>query len=345
MGILLKRYKVGLIAVFGVLMTLLLPLTTYAQVPIPGPSSEYYVYDGANILDSEVEQMIINTNLNYERSEYQPQVVVATVESLGDYTIEEFATDLFEHWQIGNDTYDNGVLLLISDMEREIRIEVGYGLEGALPDSATGRIIDNNIEYLSNGDYSSAVDGIFTDIVLTVNNEYELDNMGALGHNSPVATISNDISESDTSSGSGGFSLLSLLIPGSLIALVGYKFKSSKKREDEVRAKLEAKYPNREFTKEDIRGFIRREDEKKEQDKYRVMATEELTREVGAGNFTKQMLIQRMQKIRRNEERDRRRRNNRTGHHSTRRTTGRSGGRRSSGGGGRSGGGGASRNF
>ncbi len=70
------------------------------------------------------------------------EIVLATLPTIGDVTIEEAATRLYEQWGIGKKGKDQGVLLLDAIAERRIRIEVGYGLEGALPDGKTGAILD-----------------------------------------------------------------------------------------------------------------------------------------------------------------------------------------------------------
>ncbi|MDP8275417.1 MAG: TPM domain-containing protein, partial [Candidatus Euphemobacter frigidus] len=68
-------------------------------------------------------------------------VVVATVETIAPETIEEYATKLFERWGIGRKGKDEGVLILVAVKERKVRIEVGYGLEGTIPDAKASRII------------------------------------------------------------------------------------------------------------------------------------------------------------------------------------------------------------
>ncbi len=73
------------------------------------------------------------------------QVVVATVASLQGYDIERFANELFRAWKLGEANRNNGVLLLVAPHERELRIEVGYGLEGALTDLIAADIIRNRI--------------------------------------------------------------------------------------------------------------------------------------------------------------------------------------------------------
>jgi uncharacterized protein len=71
------------------------------------------------------------------------QIVVLTVPTIGDESIEEYATKVFETWKLGIKGKDNGVLVVIVPQDRKMRIEVGYGLEGALTDVASSRIIRN----------------------------------------------------------------------------------------------------------------------------------------------------------------------------------------------------------
>jgi uncharacterized protein len=71
------------------------------------------------------------------------ELALVTVMSFAPYaSIEEFSTALMEAWGAGERSKDNGVLLVLAMNEREVKIEVGYGLEGAIPDSAAGRILD-----------------------------------------------------------------------------------------------------------------------------------------------------------------------------------------------------------
>ncbi len=161
---------------FGLLLLIIFPLSVEAAVDYPEASNEFYVYDEANLLSDETEQFIIDVNKHYEDTNEQPQVVVATVDSLQGVTIEEYTVELFEKWEIGSSDLDNGVLILLSAEEREIRFEIGYGLEGALTDSGTGAILDRNIDALSNDDYDTALKSIFTETAVKVNEEYQYDN-------------------------------------------------------------------------------------------------------------------------------------------------------------------------
>ncbi|KWE30894.1 hypothetical protein WT49_22615 [Burkholderia territorii] len=73
------------------------------------------------------------------------QMAILLVGSTGHATIEQFATAVFEKWRLGQSKIDNGLLLVAALNDRTVRIEVGYGLEGAIPDVVAGRIIRERI--------------------------------------------------------------------------------------------------------------------------------------------------------------------------------------------------------
>lgn len=146
------------------------------EIKLPDPTSEFYVNDFADLINDEAEKNIIQVNLNYEQTEEKPQIVVATVKNLQGLDENKYAVELFEKWKIGSKENNNGILVILSLEERRIKIEVGYGLEGAVTDSEAGRILDDSIDYLSAGDYSTGLENIFYQLALRVNEEYGYDN-------------------------------------------------------------------------------------------------------------------------------------------------------------------------
>lgn len=102
------------------------------------------VVDGAGILSSRVERELTDLLAAHER-ETSNQVVIATLASLQGYEIEDFAVRLFRAWKLGQQDRNNGVLLVVAPNERRVRVEVGYGLEGALPDATAHAIIQTEI--------------------------------------------------------------------------------------------------------------------------------------------------------------------------------------------------------
>src|SRR3989339_65283 len=102
------------------------------------------VEDHAEIINSQIERQIDQISLVLKDAT-ETQLQVLTIASLEEEDIESFAIHVFDKWKLGNNTSRRGVLLLVAVQERRMRIEVGQGLEGDLPDAYAKRIIDNFI--------------------------------------------------------------------------------------------------------------------------------------------------------------------------------------------------------
>jgi uncharacterized protein len=102
------------------------------------------------------------------------QLVVVTLPSLQNYPIEEFGYQLGRHWGIGQAGKDNGVLLIVAPKEREVRIEIGRGLEPVLTDALSKIIIENAIlPRFRQGDYAGGIKEGVGDIVKVLSGEAE----------------------------------------------------------------------------------------------------------------------------------------------------------------------------
>lgn len=130
------RVKSALSLIF-LLVFSLVPLVS-AELPAR-PSG--FVTDAAGVISESDERAIEQLAADLERNG-SIELAVVTVDSLEGRSIEEFSYELATSWGIGDATEDTGVLLLLSVSDRKVRIEVGYGLEGDLTDSMTGRILD-----------------------------------------------------------------------------------------------------------------------------------------------------------------------------------------------------------
>ncbi len=87
----------------------------------------------------------------------QNQIVLVILSSLRGQEIEEYANELFRYWKLGDANRNNGVLIAIAPNEQQARIEVGYGLEGALTDAESFEIMRRDIiPYAKTGDYAMA---------------------------------------------------------------------------------------------------------------------------------------------------------------------------------------------
>lgn len=104
------------------------------------------------------------------------QVAVVIMKSVGEYDINDYAYQLGRKWGIGGKEKNNGVLLLVAMGDRKMSIQTGYGLEGALPDMYTKRIIENDIKpYFKEGDYYSGIDAGTNSIIKLIKGEYKND--------------------------------------------------------------------------------------------------------------------------------------------------------------------------
>ncbi|WP_457089102.1 TPM domain-containing protein [Microvirga sp. P5_D2] len=137
------------------LLVLVAPLAALAQT---FPALTGRVVDAANILKSE-ERAALEAKLKAYEDKTSDQVVVATVTSLDGTSVEDYANRLFRHWQLGQKKNNNGALLLVAPNERKLRIEVGYGLEGALTDALSKVIITTAIApQFQKGNFAGGID-------------------------------------------------------------------------------------------------------------------------------------------------------------------------------------------
>jgi uncharacterized protein len=116
-----------------------------------------YVSDFAGVMRPEDREATERLLAEVERSNGN-QIAVVTVRSLDGGQVDDFATRLFERWGIGRKGQNNGILLLAAIEDRKVRIETGYGVEGILPDAATGRLLDQHVlPAFKRGDYSGGL--------------------------------------------------------------------------------------------------------------------------------------------------------------------------------------------
>jgi uncharacterized membrane protein YgcG len=161
-------------------LILLMAVTVMGGVPSK-PVEFNCVFDYGNMLQSD-EAQLIRIAGNYIRAKSKAELVVVTVENLDGMVLEDYAHELFNTWGIGDKQLNNGVLLLVNKettlagTSGRVRIEVGYGLEGALPDSVCGRILDEKtLPAWDKKEYGRGIVDGYMEIVRRVAMEYSMD--------------------------------------------------------------------------------------------------------------------------------------------------------------------------
>ena len=123
---------------------LLLAAAAHAALTFPALTGR--VVDDAHILSPDTVQRLTGLLAAHEKSTGE-QVVVVTLPSLQGTTIEDYGYQLGRYWGIGQKGKNTGALLIVAPKERKVRIEVGYGLEGAIPDATSERVIQEPSGY------------------------------------------------------------------------------------------------------------------------------------------------------------------------------------------------------
>lgn len=137
------------------IVLLLAASSTLAAIEFPALTGR--VVDEAGLLSPQTHAAL-NEKLTAHETQTGQQIVVVTLNSLHGEDIAEYGYQLGRHWQIGQQGEDNGALLIIAPQERKVRIEVGYGLEGVLPDAISFDIIQNVIlPEFRQGDYQAGI--------------------------------------------------------------------------------------------------------------------------------------------------------------------------------------------
>ena len=149
----------------------LLPLSAHA---LPAPTPELYVNDAAGVLSANTRAAI----LKYARELHKAsgaQLAVLTVPDLEGKDIATYAHEVASRWKLGDAQKNNGLLVLLAVGERKIRVEVGYGLEGRLPDAKIGRILDATaVPEFKNNNFDAGILALYSTLTAEVYAEYNL---------------------------------------------------------------------------------------------------------------------------------------------------------------------------
>ena len=141
------------------------------QIP---PKPARYVTDRANVLGPGGAESL-NAKLEQFERETSSQILVWIDEKIPEgFTLEDFTVRAAQKWGAGQKQEDNGAVLFVFTGDRKVRIEVGYGLEGAIPDATARRIIDNEIvPRFREGDYRGGVEAGADALMAAAKGEYK----------------------------------------------------------------------------------------------------------------------------------------------------------------------------
>ena len=144
------------IAAIGLALVIVATPACVKDAPEPTRETISRVMDKADLLDPATEQAITLKSEALEK-ETSDQLVIVTLPSLEGQAIETVGLTLGRRWGFGQKDLDNGVLLLVAPNERQVRIEVGYGLEGLLTDERAAAIIRAQVDLFKKGQNAKAI--------------------------------------------------------------------------------------------------------------------------------------------------------------------------------------------
>lgn len=151
-----------------------------SDIKVKDATSEFYVNDYGNILSSEQRTELVKRAKALNEDYNGIQLVITTLESLNGYSIEEYATAMYNKFGIG--TKDMGALILFSSGDRQVRIEVGRGMEEYMTDADAGALIDEYaIDYFKNDQFADGIVALQKAVVTFIKNEVPVEWNSASG--------------------------------------------------------------------------------------------------------------------------------------------------------------------
>ncbi len=137
------------------------------------PNPPRLVNDFAGMMSAEQVAKLEAKLQEYEKTS-STQITIVTLKSLGNYEVSQYAVELGNRWGVGRQGKDNGVVILASKDDRKINISTGYGLEGALTDIVSGRIIRNEIvPQFKQGDFYGGFNKAADAVIAATKGEYK----------------------------------------------------------------------------------------------------------------------------------------------------------------------------
>jgi uncharacterized protein len=169
----LHSQRFARVRVLACAFALLLPFFVRAAEVIP-PAPPRYFNDFAGVTRADTQARLNRTLEQFEK-DTSSQIVVAVFPKMqSDSSVEDYVNRMYKAWKIGQAQKNNGVLLAVFVQDRKMRIEVGYGLEGAIPDLIAKRIIDNELKpRFRNNDFDGGLSAAVNALMQAARGEYK----------------------------------------------------------------------------------------------------------------------------------------------------------------------------
>ena len=203
-------FKKKSLTIFISSLLLLIPLlsfSAFATLKIPSPTNYKYLNDYVGVINDSQAKIILSMGKELE-DKTQAEAVVVIIESTNNIPIEDYANKLFRTWGIGKKNKDNGLLILLAVNDKAWRVEVGRGLEGAIPDALSNRVMESIAKpSFINDNYGEGLlksYSVFSDYIAT---EY-----GTTLNKSLNVTLPNTTSNTKRNAGFGGGIMVTLIL-------------------------------------------------------------------------------------------------------------------------------------
>lgn len=167
-----NRFLFSLLSIFFACFLCLQPV--YGEARYPKPTEYKYVNDYANIIEKDELETIVSIGKELE-DKTGAQAVIVTIKSLQGQDLDDYANKLFRTWGIGQQGKNNGLLILVSKEDRKWKVEVGTGLEGAVTDIQSKRILEEYFKpEAKKGNYGKGLKYSYSALVDKIAKEYNV---------------------------------------------------------------------------------------------------------------------------------------------------------------------------
>jgi len=171
------------------ILALLLGFRLFAAEVMP-PAPELYFNDYAGVTTGNTASQLNQTLQNFEKESSNQFLVAVFPKMQSDSSIEDYTVRVARAWKVGQKDVNNGVVLFVFVQDRKMYIQVGYGLEGKLPDATCKRIIEDEIKpYFKSGNFNAGLTAGVQSIIEAARGEYQ-------GNGRTVAAAARDHNQS-----------------------------------------------------------------------------------------------------------------------------------------------------